>query len=83
MSFESELRTRSRAIEQSSGLCNDLLLLNLEYQPSTWVRLLKRPSPFSFEEGLLLCQCSEHEWLTWVPDYGEVTVDICDMRPLA
>ena len=39
---------------------------------STWVQLLELPSPFSFDEALLLCPVSADEWLAWIPDHGEV-----------
>ena len=45
-----------------------------ELEPSTWVKLLKLPSPFSFEEALLLCKCSDSEWLAWIPDWGEAVL---------
>ncbi len=45
-----------------------------ELQPSTWVKLLELPSPFSFDEALLLCQNSQDEWLAWIPDYGEAVL---------
>jgi hypothetical protein len=43
-----------------------------QYQPSTWVRLFNPPTAFSFDEAWLLCQCSDEEWLAWIPDYGEI-----------
>lgn len=48
-----------------------------EYVPSEWVKLLNPPTAFSADEALLLCQCSETEWLAWVPDYGEMVLDTC------
>lgn len=41
-------------------------------RPSTWVRLFNPPTAFSFDEAWLLCQCSDEEWLAWIPDYGEI-----------
>lgn len=49
--------------------------LDEQLQPSTWVKLLELPSPFSFDEALLLCSQSETEWLAWIPDYGEVVLN--------
>lgn len=46
-----------------------------ELKPSTWVKLLQLPHPFSFDEALLLCQQSENEWVAWVPDCGEVVLE--------
>lgn len=48
--------------------------LEQELQPSTWVKLLELPSPFSFDEALLLCKCSDSEWLAWIPDWGETVL---------
>ncbi len=42
-----------------------------ELQPGKWVKLLDLPSAFSFDEALLLCQCSAREWVAWIPDSGE------------
>ncbi|MEH1944951.1 MAG: hypothetical protein V7L01_32700 [Nostoc sp.] len=43
---------------------------------STWVKLLLLPNPFSFDEALLLCPVSADEWLAWVPDHGELILNI-------
>jgi hypothetical protein len=43
-----------------------------EGQTSTWVQLRERPSPYSHDEALLLCQHSETEWIVWIPEYGEM-----------
>jgi hypothetical protein len=40
----------------------------------TWVDLLDRPNDWSHDEALLLCEQSEHEWVAWIPDYGEATL---------
>jgi hypothetical protein len=42
--------------------------------PSAWVPLKRRPTPYSADEALLLCQCSNDQWLAWVPNYGEITL---------
>jgi hypothetical protein len=42
-----------------------------DFQANTWVKLLEIPNPYSYDEALLLCQISNHEWLTWIPDHGE------------
>lgn len=47
-----------------------------KFQADTWVRLLELPSPFSFDEALLLCQQSEDEWVAWVPNHGEVVLHV-------
>ena len=43
-------------------------------QPSTWVKLRQLPSPYSFDEALLLCQQNDDHWLAWVPAYGEIVL---------
>lgn len=45
-----------------------------ERHSSTWVKLQKCPSPYSYDEALLLCQHSDTEWIAWVPDYGEIVL---------
>lgn len=45
-----------------------------ELKADTWVHLLELPSPFSFDEALLLCQISEDEWVAWIPDHGEAVL---------
>lgn len=39
---------------------------------TTWVKLRELPSPYSYDEALLLCQHSDTEWLVWIPDHGEM-----------
>ena len=46
-----------------------------EFQADTWVYLLEPPSHFSHDEALLLCQNSEDEWVTWIPDHGEAVLN--------
>lgn len=41
------------------------------FEPYSWVKVLEIPSLYSFNEALLLCQISNHEWLAWIPDHGE------------
>ncbi|BAY31648.1 hypothetical protein NIES37_08660 [Tolypothrix tenuis PCC 7101] len=45
---------------------------------SRWVKLLQLPNPYSFDEALLLCAVSKHEWLAWIPDHGEVVLHISE-----
>ncbi|MCW6038619.1 hypothetical protein K4A83_20425 [Spirulina subsalsa FACHB-351] len=40
-------------------------------KPGTWIMLEDLPSSFAGNQALLLCQISEQEWLTWVPNHGE------------
>ncbi len=51
-----------------------------ELAPSTWVKLRQPPNPFASDEALLLCQTSDHQWLAWVPDYGELVIDVEELR---
>lgn len=43
-------------------------------QAATWVKIKKLPSPYSYDEALLLCQHSETEWVVWIPDHGEMII---------
>lgn len=54
-----------------------------ELQASTWVHLLELPSPFSYDEALLLCQCSEDEWIAWIPDHGEAVLNVRQFYPVS
>jgi hypothetical protein len=45
-------------------------------QPNTWVKLYKPLDLFCYDEALLLCQQSEFEWIAWIPDYGEVVLNV-------
>ena len=40
-------------------------------QPGQWLKLESVPSPFAYDEALLLCRVSQREWISWVPNYGE------------
>jgi hypothetical protein len=72
MKLESEFRIRLQ-IQQLEECLRDRAV---PLQPSTWVKLAQPPSVFSFDQALLLCLWSETQWLAWVPDYGEVVLDI-------
>jgi hypothetical protein len=48
-----------------------------EWHASTWVQLKERPSLYSHDEALLLCQHSDTEWVVWIPEYGEAILDRC------
>ncbi|UBF26870.1 hypothetical protein K9N68_02455 [Kovacikia minuta CCNUW1] len=47
-----------------------------KFTASSWVKLVELPSPFCADEALLLCQCSESQWLAWLPDYGEILLEV-------
>lgn len=50
-------------------------------RPGVWLPLEQPPSPFADSEALLLCQLTELDWLTWVPNYGEFHLRL-DCTPL-
>ncbi|MBW4657927.1 MAG: hypothetical protein KME15_04580 [Drouetiella hepatica Uher 2000/2452] len=54
--------------------CSDVVPSKIE--SSTWVKLLHPPTAFSFDEAWLLCQVSESQWLGWIPDYGEMLLNL-------
>lgn len=62
-------------------LCNDLVMAPVEprFSSSTWVKLRNLPSPYSFDEAMLLCECEEGRWVAWVPDFGEIVLDTNQM----
>ncbi|MCA2620995.1 MULTISPECIES: hypothetical protein [unclassified Microcystis] len=41
-------------------------------QANTWVQLRMLPSPYSFDEALLLCEQDQGRWVAWIPDFGEI-----------
>jgi hypothetical protein len=41
-----------------------------------WLKLAKLPSVYSFDEALLLCETEPGHWLAWVPDFGELLIQI-------
>ena len=51
-----------------------------DFQANTWVKLLEIPNPYSYDEALLLCQISNHEWLAWIPDHGEAILYTWQIR---
>jgi len=52
----------------------DISTIGQDLQASAWVQLRERPSEYSHDEGLLLCQHSDTEWIVWIPDYGEMVL---------
>ena len=61
----------------------ELNLAEPESHSSTWVKLQQPPSPYSYDEALLLCKHSDTEWIAWVPDYGEILLDQCQFSELS
>jgi hypothetical protein len=53
-----------------------------KFQAGKWVKILEIPSVYSFDQGLLLCQISNHEWLAWIPDHGEAVLYIWQMQEI-
>ncbi|BAZ38600.1 hypothetical protein NIES4101_45390 [Calothrix sp. NIES-4101] len=52
------------------------------FQVGNWVKIQEIPSPYSFDEAMLLCQISNHEWITWIPDYGEAILYVWQMQEI-
>ncbi|OKH32089.1 hypothetical protein NIES2101_41040 [Calothrix sp. HK-06] len=50
---------------------NVVLTQRQNLEPYTWVELKELPGVYSYDEALLLCQISNHEWIAWAPDHGE------------
>lgn len=64
------------AQEQAQILCAPRIEANI------WVRLLQKPSPYDFDEALLLCQVSNDEWLAWIPEYGQIQLKVHQFHTL-
>lgn len=47
-----------------------------ELPRNTWVKLKELPSFFSHDEALLLCSLSSSEWVAWIPDHGEIVLNV-------
>ena len=47
------------------------------FQPEggLWVSLRNAPSDYSHDEALLLCETFPGEWVSWVPGFGEITLN--------
>ncbi|WP_019499085.1 hypothetical protein [Pseudanabaena sp. PCC 6802] len=45
-----------------------------QYEPSTWVKLLELPNPYSFDEALLMCEYDDGNWSVWIPNHGEAVL---------
>lgn len=88
MKLETEFRVRLQLMQLENTMQITTILpgsestAKSEIAPSTWVKLVQAPSVFSADEALLLCQCSEHQWLAWVPDHGEIVLDIDEFYEL-
>jgi hypothetical protein len=81
MKLETEFRLCLQRQILKEQLQNILTPAQPEYRASEWVQLLQHPTAYSGDEALLLCQCSEREWLAWIPEYGEILLTIDQFRP--
>ena len=69
---------KTKLLQRTSNLSSPSLQqwdCKLEPQAGDWAHLFTLPNPYSYDEGLLLCQCSEQEWLAWIPDHGEAVIE--------
>lgn len=62
-----------------SSSLNSSAKTNLTLQAATWVKLRELPSPYSYDEAVLLCQHSDTEWVVWIPDHGEMILHRCQL----
>lgn len=46
--------------------------IDVDRASNTWVKLKALPSPYSYDEALLLCQSEGGSWIAWIPEYGEI-----------
>lgn len=66
------INTSNASVKMRSGVVPGCLIpWQPQQQPSTWVKLLELPNPYSDDEALLLCQHSDQEWVVWIPNHGE------------
>ncbi len=47
---------------------------NEKWHSGTWVKLSNLPESCYFDEAILLCQESEHRWLAWLPEWGQIVL---------
>lgn len=60
---------------------NDVVLTQRRnLKPYTWVELKELPGVYCYDEALLLCQISNHEWIAWAPDHGEFVLFIWQIK---
>ena len=52
----------------------------ISYSPSveanSWVKLLQKPTYICSDKALLLYPISPQEWRAWVPEYGEISLNV-------
>ncbi|MCA1991211.1 MAG: hypothetical protein LDL41_04070 [Coleofasciculus sp. S288] len=66
--------TPQRLQAQNWSSLPDISPVEGEWQDATWVQLRERPTPYSHDEALLLCQHSDTEWVVWIPECGEMVL---------
>jgi uncharacterized protein YqcC (DUF446 family) len=59
------LQTKSLSVTETQAL-----------ESGQWVQLKEVPSAFAQDEALLLCEISQNQWLTWVPNHGEYLLEL-------
>lgn len=47
----------------------------LEVKANPWVKVVQRPSSYSFDKALLLYRISSNEWMAWIPDFGQTRLN--------
>lgn len=64
-----------QVVTRSTALTNgDVVNGGFQPQADTWVKLRDRPTPYSDDEALLLCETAEGLWIGWVGDFGQITL---------
>lgn len=63
------LETEDQTVSTWNPVCH------ITYTRDSWVKLIERPSEYSADEALLLCQESIDTWVAWVPAHGEVRLN--------
>ena len=60
-----------------SAVLPDSVYDHAVFQPESglWVALRNAPSDNSYDEALLLCETTPGEWVSWVPGFGEMTLN--------
>jgi hypothetical protein len=79
MKLETEFRIRLQLHQLlkvvNSGVTSDRTQFCHTPLTSRWVTLVQAAATCWSNEALLLCQTSEHEWIAWVPELGEITLN--------
>lgn len=74
--------SRSAAVlPQNSWQIKPYIPDGLALQPNTWVQVQHDLNAIASQEALLLCRDANH-WLAWIPDYGEIRLDLNEFEVL-